>query len=209
MDLKELLRNPRTAPFSRLKYLARYANDEQIAEFLNGLFNVAAEARYSGDWTPLEEFLDRWEDVAIGGQFQSMGVAEADSIPWVRLAKPIRECRIAVVTTGGVYVEGQVPYSRTDDISYREVPRDTPTSRLRIWHPGYDNGPASQDINCIFPVDRFRELEAEGLIGGLAQTAYSFMGLINSHQALSAETAPEVAERLRQDGVDAVFLAST
>ena len=59
MGLKDLLENPRTAPFSRLKYLQRFASEEEVAEFLNGLFNVAAEARYGGHWDLLEAFLDR------------------------------------------------------------------------------------------------------------------------------------------------------
>ena len=112
------------------------------------------------------------------------------------------------MTTGGVYVDGQTPFTR-GDVTYREIPRDTAATQLRIWHPGYDRGPALKDINCIFPIDRFKELEAEGLIGELAQTSYSFMGLIQDQEALINRTAPEVAERMRNAGVDAVFLAST
>jgi hypothetical protein len=44
LELKELLDNPGTVAFSRLKYLQRFASDEQIAEFLNGLSQSAANA---------------------------------------------------------------------------------------------------------------------------------------------------------------------
>ena len=67
----------------------------------------------------------------------------------------------------------------------------------------------TEDINCIFPTDRFAELEAEGFIGKLAETSYSFMGLIPDPNELVSRTAPEAARRLREAGVDAVFLAST
>ena len=90
-----------------------------------------------------------------------------------------------------------------------EVPRDAPASTFRIWHPGYDTGPATQDVNCIFPIDRFKDLEREGMVGGLAETNLSFMGLIPDPSVLTAETAPAAARRLKRAGVDAVFLAST
>ncbi len=209
MELKDLLQNPGTAAFSRLKYLPRFASDEQMAEFINGLFIAATESKYSGDWEQLWEYLDRWDDIGIGLQFEGLSIPEYDGIPWAELRKPLDQCKIALVTTGGVFLEGQTPYTETDDPTSREISRNAGRGHFRIWHPGYDHGPANEDINCIFPIDRFRELEAEGVIGELAETSYSFMGLIRTTEPLMNETAPDVARRLKEDGVDAVFLAST
>ncbi len=209
VKLKELLDNPGTAAFSRLKYLQRYGYDDQVKEFINELFLAAAESRYRGDWQQLIDFLDHWDEVATDLQFQSMQMPEAAAIPWAPLQKSLAQSTIALVTTGGVFVEGQTPYTERGDATYREIPTSTPKDKLRIWHPGYDNGPASEDINCIFPLDRFAELEAEGVIGKLAETSYSFMGLIPDPNELVSRTAPEAARRLREAGVDAVFLAST
>ena len=103
----------------------------------------------------------------------------------------------------------RTPYSQRDDHSFREIHRDTPLVDFRIWHPGSDNRPANEDINCIFPLSRFKELESEGIIGSLAETNYSFMGLITTPSNLVEDTGPEVALRLKEAGVDAVFLAST
>ncbi len=36
VELRDLLMNPGTVPFSRLKYLGRIAGDEQVVEFSNG-----------------------------------------------------------------------------------------------------------------------------------------------------------------------------
>ncbi len=209
MELKELLSNPGTAAFSRIKYLSSYGSEEQIARFINDLFLKAVECKYKGDWEGLYTFLEQWEDVGIGLQFQSMSIPDTQGIPWAPLDKPLDRCRIALITTGGVYIEGQEPYSKSNDPSYREIPRDTPKDLLRIWHPGYDTGPATEDINCIFPIDVFKEMEGEGVIGGLAQTNYSFMGLIRDTEPLINETAPEVSSRLKEAGIDAAFLAST
>ncbi len=209
MELKDLLQNPGTAAFSRSKYLPRLASDEQMAEFINGLFIAATESKYSGDWEQLSEYLDRWDDIGIGLQFDGLSVPEFDDIPWATLIKPLDQCKLALVTTGGVFVEGQTPYTEADDPSSREISIKTAREHFKIWHPGYDHGPAEEDINCVFPIDRFKELEAEGVIGGLAETSYSFMGLIRTTEPLINETTPNVARRLKEDGVDAVFLAST
>ena len=209
MELKELLNNPGSAAFSRLKYLQRFGYDDQIVEFINGLFLATAEGNYTGDWQAVSDFLERWEDVAIDLQFQSMRMPDVGAVPWARPTKALHQSTVALVTTGGVYLDGQTPYTERGDVSYREIPRDAPGEKFRIWHPGYDTGPATQDINCIFPIDRFKEFEAEGLIGALAQTSYSFMGLIPDPQSLVQQTAPEVGRRLKDAGVDAAFLAST
>ncbi len=209
MELKELLKNPGTAAFSLLKYIPRHGSEEQIAQFINELFIKAAEAKYTGDWEELLTFLEHWDDVGTSLQFENLEVPKTESIPWASLAKPLSQCRIALVTTGGVYVEGQKPFEPRDDTIYREFPSDAPKEKLRILHRGYDNGPANEDINCILPIDVFKELETEGVIGSLAQTIYSFMGMIYDTDTLSNVTAPEVGRRLKEEGVDAAFLAST
>ena len=204
---QELLDNPGTAAFSRIKYLRRLGTEEQIKEFLSGLFLAAFEGKYRGDWDALIAHLERWEDVAIDGQFRTMTMPEGD-IPWATLGKPLNRAKIALVTTGGVYVEGQKPFER-GDTTYREIPRNVGKGDIRIWHPGYDTRPATEDINCIYPIDRFAELEAEGVIGEQAGAGYSFMGLINDTDSLINETAPDAARKLKEQGVDAAFLAST
>jgi D-proline reductase (dithiol) PrdB len=207
VDLKELLENPRTVGFSRIKYLQSYGTEEQVAEFLNALFLEAFNAKYTGDWDSFVELMEGWEDVALTGQFNSMTMPEGD-VPLATLSKDLSSAKIALVTTGGLYVEGQEPFER-GDTSYRVIPSDVPKDDIRIRHRGYDNGPANEDINCIYPLDRFKEMESEGKIGSLSATGYSFMGMINDTETLINESAPQVACALKGDGVDAVFLAST
>ena len=209
MELSELLNNPGTAAFSRLKYLPRFASDEQMTEFINGLFQAAANARYEGNWEIIDDFLDKWDDIGIGLQYQTLAIPDAGSVPWATLGKPLSESKVALVTTGGVFLEGQTPYTERGDATYRELPKSLNTDDIHIWHPGYDTGPATRDINCIFPIDRFREMESEGVVGELAETSYAFMGLIPDPTELIESKAPEVARKLKEDGVDAVFLAST
>lgn len=64
----------------------------------------------------------------------------------------------------------------------------------------------ARQINCVFPLERLRELQAEGMIGSLNRRHFSFMGYIPIVAELLQKTGPEVAEKLLADGVDLVLL---
>ena len=74
---------------------------------------------------------------------------------------------------------------------------------MDVAHLHYDLSGPREDRNCVFPIDRAAELHAEGHIGSLADTYYSFMGFIMRPDLLASETAPEAARLLKADGVDA------
>ena len=209
MAVEALLNNPGAGGCVRGKIRPRLATDEQMTEAMNGLSQAAANARYEGNWEILDGCMERWDDIGIGLQYQTLSIPDVGPVPWAALHKPLAQSKVALVTTGGVFLEGQTPYTERGDTTYRELPRDLNTDDIHIWHPGYDTGPATDDINCIFPINRFRELESEGVIGELAETHYAFMGLIPDPRELIESKAPEVALKLKEDGVDAVFLAST
>jgi hypothetical protein len=57
--------------------------------------------------------------------------------------------------------------------------------------PGELPADADRDPNCVFPLERLRELEAAGVIGELAPAAVSFVTLYSARR--------EVAERRRRD----------
>lgn len=140
---------------------------------------------------------------------------------WVHFEKPspinenpkqLKESRIAIVTTAGVHVHDDAPFnvrSRTGDSSYREIPAESPMGRLCLSHPGYDTMRAIKDINCVFPLERLRELAADGIIGSQNHRHFSFMGYIPIPDQLLNETGPEVARKLVDDGVNLVLLAPT
>jgi len=80
--------------------------------------------------------------------------------------------------------------------------------QLRIAHrsSAFDQTGALKDRNLVFPLHRFRELVARGEVGSLNHRHFSFMGSITVPGRLISETAPQVAAKLREDQVDAVFL---
>ena len=127
--------------------------------------------------------------------------------PNTPLIKPLPDCNIALITTAGFYINGQQPYGN-GDCSYREIPNTIQTHELKIGHKSvaYDKTDTKTDANLVFPLDRFRELESEGKIGSLNHRHFSFMGSISKPKRLITETAPEVAQMLRSDGVDVAFI---
>jgi D-proline reductase (dithiol) PrdB len=132
-------------------------------------------------------------------------------IPWATFTKDLEECRVALVTTAGVHLRWQPPFNMEDkdgDPTFREIPSWVDSEDLRITHNYYDHRDADRDINVVFPIERLRELEGDGIIRKVAFRHFSFMGhIMGQHlKALIEKTAPEVAKLFKRDGVDAVFL---
>ena len=129
-----------------------------------------------------------------------------EDVPWTPLTKPLTLCRVALISSGGVHHKDQAPFHTKDDTSYREISRDVSADELRVSHFGYRTEDARKDPNCVFPVERLRELASEGMFGELADTAYSFMGGIYSARKVRQELVPPIIERLRRDHVDVLYL---
>lgn len=132
---------------------------------------------------------------------------EYDDAPYVPLRKPLRDAKLALVTTAGLHKRGDRPFTSGDQ-SYRVIPSDTPVNDILQTHTsiGFDRTPFYRDINVTFPVDRLRELAERGVIGGLARNYYSFMGAQGNPKQILEQTGPEVARLLLEEGVDAALL---
>ena len=126
--------------------------------------------------------------------------------PWTEPAKPLPECRVGLVGSGGVYRAGQVAFHHRDDISLRVIDTSVPVSELRTSHFAYDETDARVDPNVVFPVGTLRALAAEGAIGELSPRAFAFMGGIYSARRVRDTVAPEISRRLAEDQVDLALL---
>lgn len=138
-------------------------------------------------------------------------VAEDSSIPFTRLDKPLSAARGVLITTGGVHLKTQPPFdmeNRDGDASYREIPDNVALDEITITHKYYDHRDADADLNVIFPLAHFHELVRRGVVGSLASRHFGFMGHIEGEQlaTLIQRSAPEVAAKLRAEGVDFAFL---
>ena len=132
-----------------------------------------------------------------------------DGVNWTPLDKPLSECVVSLFTTGGVHRRSDTPFdidSDHGDWTYREIPTDITTGDLAVTHSHYSHVDADRDVNCMFPLDRLRELRDEGVIGGIAPMAFSIMGFNPDPDNLMAKTAPVLAEGFRASGADLVFM---
>ena len=130
-----------------------------------------------------------------------------EASPHTPLRLPLNECRVALITTAGFFLQGQKPFEG-GDCSYREIPNAIQTQALINGHKSaaYDERGLETDPNLAFPLDRFKELETEGKIGSLNHRHFSFMGSITKPDLLITQSAPEVGRILKADGVDVAFL---
>ena len=146
------------------------------------------------------------------GRFVRRAHSNADGpIPFTQLTKPLAECTVALITTGGVHLTSQPPFDMADpdgDASLRAIPGDVALADLTITHDYYNHNSADQDVNVIFPLEHFRELARQGMIGQVARRHFGLMGHIEgAHlRRLQEKTAPEIGAKLRADGVDFAFL---
>jgi D-proline reductase (dithiol) PrdB len=133
-----------------------------------------------------------------------------DTAPFLRPAKSLGACRLAIVTTAGLHVRGDRPFTPGDQ-TYRVILADTPTRDIVQSHTsiGFDRVPTMRDVNISFPIDRLRELVARGELGGLAPQHYSFMGAQREAGRIERETGPEVGRRLAAEGVDLALITPT
>ncbi|RLC57170.1 MAG: hypothetical protein DRI30_04675 [Chloroflexi bacterium] len=152
---------------------------------------------------------------SIAAYYQNMSVQREDPVPFTPLAKPLDQCRFALVTTAGIHDKGQEPPFDAErekrepmwgDPSFRRLAKDVSQEAIGASHLHTNNRDVLLDMNIVLPVQRFLELESEGVIGSLAPTSYSFMGYQPNTTEWRQKYGPEAAAIMKQEEVDAVLL---
>lgn len=142
---------------------------------------------------------------------RSARTAALRDVPWTDLRRPLRACRAAIITTGGVHRTVDRPFDMTNpdgDPSFRVIPATAAAAELTITHDYYDHRDADRDLNLVFPLERLRELVEEGVLGGLTRSHFSFMGHVDGLlvRRLEAESIPRLLAELGAERPDFVFL---
>ena len=151
---------------------------------------------------------DHWMERIMVGHTGTADVRN-DAVNWTPLGKPLSECVVSLFTTGGVHLRSDEPFdidSAHGDWTHRQIPTDSDTRELAVTHSHYSHVDADRDVNCMFPLDRLRELRDAGIIGGIAPMAYSIMGFNPDPANLMARTAPLLAQGFRETEADIVFM---
>jgi glycine/betaine/sarcosine/D-proline reductase family selenoprotein B len=176
---------------------------------------VKSDARWIAD------FRARFEPWWAGAQSQLAADEDAtalatypyptfDEVPWTPFKRRLARCRVALVTTGGLFRPGiDVAFdggSLIGDTSFRVIPSTAGPEDFAVAHRHFPRGPAEADINTIFPLALLRDAAEEGVIGYVAPTHYSTIGHVLHADELALVTAPTLAALMREEGVDVALL---
>lgn len=200
-------------------------DDEEFGDFVEELFAAMSPTLDDGDASRVNEVLMRWQVQAYKGHLGDPAdfPHRHDDVPIASLPKPLGECRVALITSSGHFVDGDDPRPLgVSDMTQAEaearigefvrepptlssIPIDTPPERLRVRHGGYPTASVRRDHQVALPIGHLRALAAEGVIGELAPIAYSFVGAA-AQGRIKNDIGPAWAEKLIAEDVDAVLL---
>ena len=137
-----------------------------------------------------------------------------EAIPWTPLSKPLSDTTIALITSAGISLKSDTPFDMErekneptwGDPSYRSLPRDTTEKDIDANHLHINTNYILQDINVMLPLSRMAEFEAEGIIGCLAPTNYSYYGFQWQSNDFLSESFEPISKKMKSEGVEAVFM---
>ena len=141
------------------------------------------------------------------------GFVRLGPIPFRRLSRPLAQARVALVTTAGCHLRGDVPFRALEeplgDPSYRWIPHDPHGGELDIEQPYVDGKYLRRDPECALPRRALDALSQAGVIGTVAERHATFVGgVVWPFPDLTREAAG-LAREFLSDGVDCVVLTPT
>ncbi|MEN6411309.1 MAG: glycine/betaine/sarcosine/D-proline family reductase selenoprotein B [Veillonellales bacterium] len=136
-----------------------------------------------------------------------------EEIPIPVLKKPLAECKIGLVTDGGLVPFGnpdnQVPTNSKAFKRYSIEGMDALNPKdWEVSHQGYNNAFVLQDPNRLVPVDAMRKLVKEGVVGALDDVIYSTAGVMTPMDKCK-KFGEGIAQALLSDECDAAIETST
>ena len=144
-------------------------------------------------------------DQAMRNHVATLPVPKFDE-PAFTTPPPLRDARVAIVTSAALYREGADPFG-VADVHFETIPDGARDLKLGHVSPNFDRAGFAADLNVVYPVDRLEELAERGAIGSVADFHYAFAG--NQPDTVSEvrlDTGPTCARKLLEDGVDVVLL---
>jgi len=143
-----------------------------------------------------------------------VGLEEPREIPWTALTKPLRECRVALISSAALSLNSDKSFDQEierrnpwiSDPSFRVIPRRATATDVRSYHLHIDPKFIHQDLNCALPLTRLTELEDSGEIGRAAESHYSYSGYTCMPEHLIRESVPAMIASMREEAVDVVAL---
>ena len=120
-------------------------------------------------------------------------------VPFTRLAKPLNECRIGVVTTADKAPQGS---PREDKLFVADNEDFETLFTDKSWDKEATN---TDDPNSYLPVTRLSELVEQGVIGSVSPRFYGVPTDFSQRLTLTQDS-PQIEAWMREDEVDAALL---
>ena len=137
---------------------------------------------------------------------KTIAMPEFDPPELTPLRKPVAESTIGLFVSCGAQLPADPPLRETEDITFRLLHRDTPLDQLIVSHQTLVRKWALEDLNVAYPIERLKELEAEGVFRRLAHTSVSMVGSIERYTELVEQTVPQIKAIYDSQGVDLVLV---
>lgn len=145
----------------------------------------------------------------INQRYPGSMVERRDAIPLAPLRKPLSQCRLTFVSTAGVQPKGSVPLDTVHpigDYTFRRVPSASRPSELEIHQIKFPTAGAHRDLNVIFPIERLQEFVAEGVLGGLTRSFFTFIGYNMDPERVERALAVEIADAVQDEQADIALM---
>jgi D-proline reductase (dithiol) PrdB len=123
-------------------------------------------------------------------------------IPWTPFKRELSTARVCLVSSAGVRQKDQPAFDVEGDTTYRVISNG---AALTYDDAHYDHECADADLNCIFPLDRLRELAADGLIKGVTDKHFSY-GFSMNLRGLREQMFPGLLKDVESARPDIVLL---
>ena len=126
-------------------------------------------------------------------------------VPFTPFQGRLEDAAICLVSTAAVRTKDDAPFQTDGDTTWRVIPAEVEAKDLRYDDTHYDHACVDRDMNCVFPLDRVRELAAEGRVGGLTARHFS-LGYSQALRDLRERTIPALVREVDRERPGAVLL---
>ena len=126
-------------------------------------------------------------------------------VPYTPFRGKLEEAVVCIVSTASVRAKSDTPFNTDGDSTFRVIGGDLAGADLTYDDTHFDHACADQDINCIFPIDRLRELAHDKRIGGLTERHFS-LGFSQALRDMRERTIPLLVREVDRARPDVVLL---
>jgi hypothetical protein len=150
--------------------------------------------------------------------YEGRGAFPGESEPvWTPFQKRLAESRITLLSSAGLHLAtGQAPFDldreRADpewgDPTWRAIPADAGAGEIGVSHLHINDEDLLSDPGVALPSRALAALAADGTVGGATGEHFAVMGFQDRGlREWKSVTAPQIIERLREQGADGLVLA--